>query len=522
MKEILLIDLTSTTGSIENNQCFQKTKTDENNERFMRNKSRQIHLKRQRTTDRIDDEVSSMEKSKRCQKIHKHATIPIIDLTFEGILSSRYDPCDLKEPENKGDDDIENNDVDCIYDIKEDEGNSMIVTYGLHKYFSTLKSTDTLFISARKNNDQYVGSTIPEIIHFQQQDKWSCGYRNLQMLLSILLPLLPIHHPYFEAHNHYNMNKYYENSKSEKNITCDTNNITVRDKYPKKVKTIVIPSIHQIQEGMQKSWKQHFDPEGAKHYNYNIYQTKKKIGAVEVASLMTFWNIDSTVIQFANTAESRSCLKTFLWNYFSSYHSNLLSHHENSKCVHHHHPSSHTVHMNNMNHVTFNNIDDVNSSYKRALKNITMMRHPYTMEQKSAINCFHEPLLPLYLQWEGHSVTIIGMEQMTKCPSSKARKKMKSPPIFDFNLIVLDPLTSISQQNSWIMKKSTFNHLKQEKYDRTHLDTLLPYFKLSTKKLMNKDCQIILPSIQPLHESNRLKYRQNAQIITILDEWNHV
>jgi hypothetical protein len=63
-----------------------------------------------------------------------------------------------------------------------------------------------------------------------QKDDWSCGYRNLQMLLSALLPHLPEDHLF-------------------------------HTKYPRRSGHIAIPSLYQIQSAIENAWQDGFDPE---------------------------------------------------------------------------------------------------------------------------------------------------------------------------------------------------------------------------------------------------------------------
>jgi hypothetical protein len=47
----------------------------------------------------------------------------------------------------------------------------------------------------------------------------------------------------------------------------------------------VPPLISTIQEGIEKSWTEGFDPKGAAHYKCRIRNSNARIGAVEVATL---------------------------------------------------------------------------------------------------------------------------------------------------------------------------------------------------------------------------------------------
>lgn len=77
-----------------------------------------------------------------------------------------------------------------------------------------------------------------KLYHIRQRDRWSCGYRNLQMLLA--------------------------SRGGGENI----------------------PSLYALQENLQDAWKEGMDPRGALHYNYRIIGKKEWIGAVEVCTIL--------------------------------------------------------------------------------------------------------------------------------------------------------------------------------------------------------------------------------------------
>ena len=82
--------------------------------------------------------------------------------------------------------------------------------------------------------------------HYLQNDNWSCGYRNLQMLLSSMLP-------------------------------------TLHTVYPDGV-----PSINEIQITMEKLWKYGFDGRNAEHHEHALVGKQSWIGTVEVWYVLYF------------------------------------------------------------------------------------------------------------------------------------------------------------------------------------------------------------------------------------------
>lgn len=93
------------------------------------------------------------------------------------------------------------------------------------------------------------------LLHIQQRDKWSCGFRNLQMLLVTLVPSLPPEHIYFD--------------------NGSWNGQAFR-----------VPSLQQLQASLERSWRAGYDPDGARHYQNRILGKNSKIGAVEVSTTL--------------------------------------------------------------------------------------------------------------------------------------------------------------------------------------------------------------------------------------------
>jgi Peptidase family C78 len=273
------------------------------------------------------------------------------------------------------------------------------------------------------------------MLHIQQHDAWSCGFRNLQMMLSSMLPTLPKSHSYFQRQNDSREEGY-----------CS------------------IPSLRQLQELMEMSWAAGYDRSGAEHFHYKMVGLSKWIGAVEVSNLLTFSGIENTVIEFILCHESRSLLSQFCSLYFSRVHQKHLP----SCC---HWDCSKTTGFQNSQVLA---------------QQLLLMDYEYPelnlihAETISSCGC---PLLPLYLQWNGHSVTVVGIETTDKGDSKHAGEVK--------NLLVLDPGVAGS-----ILKKSLL------KRDSKPL-------RLPISKLIGKDCQIVMASTQALSlaEQDQLKTR---------------
>lgn len=196
-------------------------------------------------------------------------------------------------------------------------------------------------------------SSIQITQHLQQPDNWSCGYRNLQMLLSSMLPHLPAHHTFYQ-------------------------------KVPYRSDRLVLPSLRQIQATFEDAWQDGFDQRGAQHFGRRLQGKKSWIGAVEVGSVLAYWGIDSSVLQFIRCQESRSLLPKFIKNYFSKH----LGHEACPFCS-----------QEQSKRPSVGSIQSANRLLEVAGS---------SLEFGIELEC-KCPVLPLYLQWDGHSVSVVGM-----------------------------------------------------------------------------------------------------------------
>lgn len=209
--------------------------------------------------------------------------------------------------------DTDQNQPVVITFLNSDGSDNAVVTDGLlavlEKIPSLVTCSSTRSTRLLSNNEERVpqsqagthivprGANMPStLFHIQQSDKWSCGFRNLQMVLSALLPHLPGSHPFFA-------DRLLPNSL--KRITSPESIITP------------LPSLQQLQTFLEESWADGFDKKGAQHYNGSIVGRTSKIGAVEVSSCLAYLDIDSAVVQFIKCRESRSLLGDFVLAYFT-------------------------------------------------------------------------------------------------------------------------------------------------------------------------------------------------------------
>mmetsp|Transcript_24929 Transcript_24929/g.37179 ORF Transcript_24929/g.37179 Transcript_24929/m.37179 type:complete len:544 (-) Transcript_24929:188-1819(-) len=341
------------------------------------------------------------------------------------------------------------------------------------------------------------------IIHYKQNDKWSCGFRNMQMILSALLPILQDCHPYFQKSE-------AVLSKPEANLPVDHHH------HPSNKRRV--PSLSQIQAFLEQSWADGFDPRGAKHYKNIIRGLKSQIGAVEVSSTLSYLQIDSVVAQFIHCHESRSLLGKFVWSYFTR----KVGRDACFFCS-----------CSKSSHDACHNDDDSESSFlmwssvaqATELLRIAEVSHGNNNIEEDCYYC-QCPLLPLYLQWEGHSVTIVGIKNATSPPGSSSDDSTATP---QFSLLVFDPLkegsilkekisSTLSQRQLLCREENEKNSSSGCSMDSKIMmekdEASIAAMYLPVSKLINEDCQIVMCSARPLSISERRKCRGRANAVT--------
>ena len=207
---------------------------------------------------------------------------------------------------------------------------------------------------------------------------WGCGFRNLQMLLSCLL-----------------------------NTTQFRETVAMRLAGNKNLVGMVgMPSIPRLQKVIEDAWRAGFDRAGCEQLGGRLVNTRKWIGATEVATFLSFCNIDTEIMDFHTpTAVDGSHPLMFQW---------MLEY--------------------------FGKGDPVTP--------------------------------PLYLQHQGHSRTVVGVEQVVGAA---------------IKLLILDPSHSPTsvQQNTMRLVRKTLASMKSKQYQvvvvRGVIDTPA---KIDSKKII--------------------------------------
>ncbi|XP_051780629.1 zinc finger-containing ubiquitin peptidase 1 isoform X1 [Erpetoichthys calabaricus] len=86
------------------------------------------------------------------------------------------------------------------------------------------------------------------------------------------------------------------------------------DQYKECVQDKEIPCIPKIQAMIEDAWKEGFDPQGASHFSRRLKDTRAWIGATEMYSLLTFLKIRSRIVDFhCPTGPSGTHPRLFEW-----------------------------------------------------------------------------------------------------------------------------------------------------------------------------------------------------------------
>ena len=361
---------------------------------------------------------------------------------------------------------LENNSNSLVkIEVGKSSGEKMVVTQNLWQFVPTVSSkssaTTTTTIALCGNPDPIPSS----LYHIQQRDRWSCGFRNCQMVLTALVP-------------HLSIKEYADLQQILAQLATTKNQSVARinTKDNRQQQQRYIPSLLQIQQLLEQAWKQGLDPQGAHHYGGKLKHKQVWIGAIEVATALTYMGIDATVIQFVMVADSRMQLGPFLYHYFGRTH-----------C---------TCHTTNHNNTTTTNSSPALATKLLSSCNRNSNHNP--TPRQTICDC---PRYPLYLQWEGHSVTVIGIEYSNDDNDTKD----------DLVLLLFDPVKS----GTAVMKQLG---AKRQSTDNNNHNW--PW-RLPASKLVHKDTQLILCTstsnspnrrvvqVQTAAESKVLAYRRH-------------
>jgi len=325
------------------------------------------------------------------------------------------------------------------------------ITHGIVGLLDQLCSVDALTCagrvgcaaltsSSRTTNQQPRYNHQP--LHYLQNDNWSCGYRNLQMMISSMLP-------------------------------------AVRSIFPDGV-----PSVHEIQTTMEQLWKEGVDIESAKHHNYKLVGKKGRrafIGTIEAWAYFSYLGVDAAIVQFLN--KNRAMVGDFIWNYFAK-----MTGPDGCSCF-----DDVTIVQPGAPPVVVPSLSSFD--YGCRLFNTRPVNNGDS-SLRSSCTC---AMPSMYLQWEGHSITVVGIRKIKSTDGS-------SPP--SFNLIVFDPHQRGAQikanlENGVANKSSLGSVLTGMKANKIN-------FELSVDELVKKreNIQLLLSTAATLEESERVSRKK--------------
>lgn len=329
-----------------------------------------------------------------------------------------------KTPRNEAASQHPNDEVETnvlVY-LSTEGGENAVATDGILPALQTAKQKDLqrrLFVIEPSPNKS--------LTHIGQKDRWSCGYRNLQMFLAAFVPTLRPDHLYVGLHSSYIA------------------------KGSDRVQSFRIPSLSYLEEELEVGWCEGFDEKGRDHYGGNVKGRHKWIGAVEVWSILACAGIDACLVQFIRCPESRKLLGPFCLAYFAD---------KNPWC-------------------NANPMAKSREICVRLLETAAITVPAVTTTEKKTVTGNH---FPLYLQWSGHSVSIVGVElSATGAP---------------LNLIVMDPAKSGSKLRDSLQKGD------------------IAPARMPLSMLLTKDCQIILASRRMTSDYDQEEWKEDINCLT--------
>mmetsp|Transcript_13413 Transcript_13413/g.29131 ORF Transcript_13413/g.29131 Transcript_13413/m.29131 type:complete len:530 (+) Transcript_13413:81-1670(+) len=290
-----------------------------------------------------------------------------------------------------------------------------------------------------------MSTTLPfnhQPFHYLQNDNWGCGFRNLQMLISSMMPAL--------------------------------NSI-----FPEGV-----PSVEDIQRTMEILWSEGFDRSNAEHHKRSLTGKKTWIGTVEVWSYLSFKRVDSMIVQFIKTEENRAMIGKFVWAYFSRIGA------FGCPCDHYDSAAGSSLATSSMS----------SSMYAaHLLKEISKPKSDDVANFQGMGRMCKCSLPPLYLQWNGHSVTIVGVKRINNTTGN----------LPSFNLVIFCPQKNGSYIKGILAREFNIRHNtderpREQEQSEKFVNSVI---ELPVTKLQGKDCQILLSTARIIDqaESNHRK-----------------
>lgn len=233
-------------------------------------------------------------------------------------------------------------------------------------------------------------------------------------------------------------------------------------------------------------------------------------------SYLSYMRVDSIIVQFIKTSQNRALLGRFVWAYF-----NRVCHTPFgcSSC----HDGHDTMQRSGGGCAEKEDQDStplaspILTSLEYAdhiLREITQSNNNVNKGEEQQQQRCRCSIPPLYLQWEGHSVTVVGIKRMDCTSTIHRYRSESSPPPELISLIVFCPQKNVSNVKNLLtkefrssnvfvtgsretkmmdrtnkMSKSYFSNPLKKKGDNNNNNSI---FELPVTNLFQKDCQILL------------------------------
>ncbi|KAG0348746.1 hypothetical protein BG004_004322 [Podila humilis] len=169
--------------------------------------------------------------------------------------------------------------------------------------FSLLSKAKMLLATSRLQGVTKVAYLADPSVAFFQGDKsdwgWGCGYRNIQMMLS------------------YVVQQQRCSTSSSSHSYSDTPSSFSRSSFHSDPP--IIPTIPQIQQQLEYAWSLGFDTMGAQQLGHKVEGTKKWIGTTEAWSVLSSLGIRCHVLDFhmpTGSGGTHPAMLTAVYNYF--------------------------------------------------------------------------------------------------------------------------------------------------------------------------------------------------------------
>ena len=224
--------------------------------------------------------------------------------------------------------------------------------------------------------------------------------------------------------------------------------------------------------------------------------------------------VDSIIVQFIKTPQNRALLGRFVWAYFNRVcHtpfgcSSCQSGHCNVQCR-----GSDGGGCNEEDPFPLASPILTSLEYADHLLREIVKFQSQGIEQQQQQRC-HCSIPPLYLQWDGHSVTVVGVKRMNHTSTSIHGHRSESSPSDLFSLIIFCPQKNVINVKSALTKEfhsrtagdetmvESHEYLsnKRKKAGNNTTTTSSSILELPVTKLLQKDCQILLTTGRTIDE----------------------